>query len=198
MNFLNAQIGSAKDNLKSPIHNWYKFSAGFSHQFVEQIIKKERLEPSKGSVIFDPFAGCGTTLVCSQKIGLKAIGNEGQAFMHSIIRAKLRWHINEEQFEKVLAIIRSYVASNRKNFDCLTQTHGLLRSLYKEDALSELYLILPHSERDRTENRRPPDGVWLSERTCESWRTGRESHRPRKAFYPSKANEAAHNGAQHF
>ena len=57
--------------------------------------------------------------------------------------------------------------------------------------------ILPHSERDRTENRRPPDGFWLSERTGESWCTGRESARPRKAFYPSKADEVAHARAQH-
>ena len=43
MNYLNAEIGSAKDNSKSPIHNWYKFTAGFSYHFVEQIIKHERL-----------------------------------------------------------------------------------------------------------------------------------------------------------
>ena len=32
----------------------------------------------------------------------------------------------------------------------------------------------------------------------QSWRTGRESCRPRKAFYSSKADEVANNGAQHF
>lgn len=26
---IDANIGSAKDNMKSAIHNWYKFTAGF-------------------------------------------------------------------------------------------------------------------------------------------------------------------------
>ena len=29
MNILDANIGSAKDNMSSPVHNWYKFTAGF-------------------------------------------------------------------------------------------------------------------------------------------------------------------------
>jgi DNA modification methylase len=141
MNFLNAEIGSAKDNLKSPIHNWYKFSAGFSHRFVEQIIKKEKLKTTSKSTIFDPFAGCGTTLVSSQKVGLRAVGNEAQEFMYGIIRAKLSWRIQEKQFETYLKFIKDYVVNNRKEFDCRTETHALLRSLYKKDALTKLYLI---------------------------------------------------------
>lgn len=33
MNILDANIGSAKDNMSSPVHNWYKFTAGFSYKF---------------------------------------------------------------------------------------------------------------------------------------------------------------------
>lgn len=39
MNLLDANIGSAKDNMSSPVHNWYKYTAGFSYKF-------------------EPFAGC--------------------------------------------------------------------------------------------------------------------------------------------
>ena len=28
-------IGSAKDNMNSAVHNWYKFTAGFSYKFAE-------------------------------------------------------------------------------------------------------------------------------------------------------------------
>lgn len=35
---IDANIGSAKDNMKSAIHNWYKFTAGFSYKFVDLIV----------------------------------------------------------------------------------------------------------------------------------------------------------------
>ena len=39
MNILDANIGSAKDNMSSPVHNWYKFTAGFSYKFVDIILE---------------------------------------------------------------------------------------------------------------------------------------------------------------
>lgn len=36
MNIIDANISSAKDNMSSPVHNWYKFTAGFSYKFVER------------------------------------------------------------------------------------------------------------------------------------------------------------------
>lgn len=141
MNFLNADIGSAKDNSKSPIHNWYKFTAGFSYRFVDEIIKHEQLECSAGPKIFDPFAGCGTTLVSSQKAQIPAVGNEGQAFMFDIIRAKLSWKIKVEDYESYLEFIKNYIVENYSKFDCQTGTHPLMRSLYEQDSLIKLYLI---------------------------------------------------------
>lgn len=141
MKFLHSEIGSAKDNIKSPIHNWYKFTAGFSHKFVDEIIKKEKLAGNKKARIFDPFAGCGTTLVSAQKHQLKSVGNEGQEFMFDIIRAKLNWRVNELEFEKHLAEIRNYVAKNRSSINLTSHAHPLLLSLYKPNTLKTLYLL---------------------------------------------------------
>ena len=44
MQFLHSDIGSSKDNARSPIHTWYKFTAGFSHRFVDEIIVMENLK----------------------------------------------------------------------------------------------------------------------------------------------------------
>ncbi|MDR1644416.1 MAG: hypothetical protein LBS05_01125 [Tannerellaceae bacterium] len=87
MDFLHSGIGSAKDNFYSPVHNCYKFTTGFSYKFVDAILECEtnKREP----VVFDPFAGCKTTLVSSQKKGISAIGNEGQEFMLDVIKAQL-------------------------------------------------------------------------------------------------------------
>ena len=75
MQFNYKEISSAKDNKRAPIHDWYKFTAGFSYRFVEQVIFQEDLINDENALIFDPFAGCGTTLVTAQKNGINAIGN---------------------------------------------------------------------------------------------------------------------------
>jgi DNA modification methylase len=145
MNFLHSEIGSAKDNFYSPVHNWYKFTAGFSYKFVESILDEEKKR--KKPVVFEPFAGCGTTLVSSQKKEIKAIGNEGQEFMLDIIKAKLNWNIDECQCVKDFKRLDEYVKDNSIHFDVEKNAHPLLLSLYTPESLKVLYLI-----RDGLEN----------------------------------------------
>lgn len=140
MHFLNVDIGSAKDNIKSPVHNWYKFTAGFSYKFVDEIISLERLRSNSNDKIFEPFAGCGTTLVSSQKAGVKAIGNEGQQFMFDIIKAKLNWDIQYEDYKTYLGGIEKGVRENNQSFKERV-THELLDSLYDPETLETIYLI---------------------------------------------------------
>jgi DNA modification methylase len=141
MNFLHTEIGSAKDNQKSPVHNWYKFTAGFSYKFVEEIIKLEGLKRRKSAEIFDPFAGCGTTLVSSQKEGIKAVGNESQEFMYDIIKAKLNWSIEIDPCQIYLEYLKVVVKENSRSFSVADQAHPLLVSLYEVNILKELYLL---------------------------------------------------------
>lgn len=141
MKFLHSDIGSAKDNAKSPIHNWYKFTAGFSHRFVDEIILMENLRRKRNTQIFDPFAGCGTTLVSSQKVGIPAVGNEGQEFMYDVIRAKLNWKLDGKEFETLIQFIREEMKDGFADFDHENTPHQLLKSLYIKETLAKLYLI---------------------------------------------------------
>lgn len=152
MNFLHTEIGSAKDNQRSPIHNWYKFTAGFSYKFVEEIIKLEGLKEISNAEIFDPFAGCGTTLVSSQKEGVKAVGNESQAFMYDVIKAKLNWTIKRDRVNKYLITIKKYIDENL--FDVESSANPLLKSLYDFENLEQLYLIRNSAEVIRSEKYR--------------------------------------------
>jgi DNA modification methylase len=140
MDFITKEIGSARENSKSPIHNWYKFTAGFSYRFVDGIIKLEKLKPQK-SIIYEPFAGCGTTLVSSQKNRISAVGNEGQVFMFDIIRAKLYWQFNEDDFKESIEYIKKYVNKRKTLFKVNKYAHPLLVGLYTEESLKILYLI---------------------------------------------------------
>lgn len=133
-----ANIGSAKDNANSAVHNWYKFTAGFSYKLVDLIVDEMGEKPS---VIFEPFAGCGTTLVAAQKRKILSVGNESQQLMCNIINAKLNWDIDCYRCQEYKKSIHDYVADNILSDNVLGKCHDLLKSLYDKTTLKTLYLI---------------------------------------------------------
>ena len=135
---IDTNIGSAKDNMKSAIHNWYKFTAGFSYKFVDLIVDNMDTVPN---CIYEPFAGCGTTLVAAQKKGISSIGNESQKLMCDIINAKLNWDIDVDVYNKYMYQILYYVREHNSIDVFDLHCHELLESLYDKDSLKELYLI---------------------------------------------------------
>ena len=138
MNILDANIGSAKDNMSSPVHNWYKFTAGFSYKFVDIILEDYK---DKDIIVYEPFAGCGTTLVECQKLGFRSIGNEGQELMCNVIHAKLNWTITKRQYTQAKNNIKKYVEENKRIAETAAKFHPLLVTLYDEPSLRELYCI---------------------------------------------------------
>lgn len=137
---LNKDIGTAKDNRLSPIHDWYRFTAGFSYKLVDKIIKEEKLTFS--DTIYESFAGCGTTLVSAQKNGIQAVGNEGQELLFDVIKAKLNWKINRTEIEALLMDIEKKLVKAKYN----DNYHELLKTLYSENNLLQLYFIRDYIE----------------------------------------------------
>ena len=133
---INEYIGTAKDNMGSAVHNWYKFTAGFSYKFVKFLIEDM---PVKPECIYEPFAGCGTTLVEAQKHGVCSIGNESQQLMCDVINAKLNWGIKTDVSEKILSAIKSYI-TDKTNIS-QSEYHPLLETLYDSETLETIYLI---------------------------------------------------------
>lgn len=60
-------------NQNSSIHiNWFPFYAGYSSEFVHDVLS--RLSLRKGDAILDPWNGSGTTTTTAYRLGAKAIG----------------------------------------------------------------------------------------------------------------------------
>ncbi len=74
------------DNMKLPVHRRFRFSAGFSAQWVETIISK--FQEQGETTVLDPFAGSGTTLLVSERLGVECFGIEAHPFVARIARAK--------------------------------------------------------------------------------------------------------------
>lgn len=78
-----------QDNMKLPIHRWYRYTAGFSGAWVGQIIEQEKSNGCHN--IIDPFAGSGTVMVESMLHGVDSYGIESNPYVNRIANMKLLW-----------------------------------------------------------------------------------------------------------
>jgi len=81
---------AASENKSLPIHRWVPWIAGFSAQFVQDVISSyvPKSRPSE-RLILDPFAGVGTTLIEALKAGYQTIGYEINPFAALVATAKV-------------------------------------------------------------------------------------------------------------
>jgi hypothetical protein len=91
-----ARSGAFVDNMALPIHRWFRYSAGFSAGWVEQLLASWQLGPE--CVVLDPFAGSGTVAVVCEKLGQASIGVEAHPVVARIGQAKLSWTTSPKDF----------------------------------------------------------------------------------------------------
>ena len=82
------------DNMKLPIHGWFRYTAGFSAEWVKSVFDKF---PNSNNIL-DPFLGSGTVLIEGQLNGKNTYGVEAHTLVHKIAEAKLLWQLNVEEF----------------------------------------------------------------------------------------------------
>jgi len=80
----------ASENKTLPMHRWVPWIAGFSAQFVQDVIEEYLPADPRGEcLILDPFAGVGTTLIEGLKAGSNVLGFEINAYAALAASAKL-------------------------------------------------------------------------------------------------------------
>ena len=77
------------------VHNWYRFVLSFPPHLVRYYL--QRFQATEKTVVLDPFAGTGTTLVEVKKLGLSAVGVEANPMAHFACSTKLDWSPLPEQ-----------------------------------------------------------------------------------------------------
>jgi hypothetical protein len=63
-----------RSNETTPVHRWWPYVQGYSAEFVRGTLERADLDPR--SVVLDPFAGSGTSLVEARLFGTRAWGAE--------------------------------------------------------------------------------------------------------------------------
>lgn len=83
-----ATASTFADNMRLPVHRWFRFSAGFSASWAESVIAEAR-QTAAGVRVFNPFIGSGTTLLAAENQGVASYGTEAHPFIFRVARAKL-------------------------------------------------------------------------------------------------------------
>jgi DNA modification methylase len=121
------------DNMRLPVHRWFRYSAGFSAQWVEQVIAAEQRR--KSVAVFDPFAGAGTTLLAAEKMGAASYGVEAHPFVIRLARAKLLYRTDPAQYGKHIAAMKERAARLQGETESYPR---LIQTCFDRPALTEL------------------------------------------------------------
>ncbi|MEH2358846.1 DNA methyltransferase [Nostoc sp.] len=128
------RTGTFTDNMKLPIHRWFRYSAGFSATWVEGVIAE--LQPK---IVLDPFAGSGTVCIAADKLGVNSYGIEAHPFVYRLAQGKLSWEIHTYEFLSAIAEIKNLAASLQPKFP--DKMPVLLSKCYTEEVLIYLFKI---------------------------------------------------------
>jgi DNA modification methylase len=120
------------DNMRLPVHRWFRYSAGFSAEWVKKTLRQYT---RNDSIILDPFAGSGTTLVVANELSLPSIGFEKHYFIRRIANIKLNYAIDTIHAKKLFHEIINIQLDNNFNFD---EQPDLLKKCYSPEILKIL------------------------------------------------------------
>ena len=83
------------DNMRLPIHRWFRYSAGFSAEWVKWLLAERDGSELR---VLDPFVGSGTTCLACDEMGIPSHGIEAHPFVHRVAQAKLSYTTDPERF----------------------------------------------------------------------------------------------------
>ncbi|ABE31720.1 DNA methyltransferase [Paraburkholderia xenovorans] len=128
------QSGTFTPNMRLPVHRWFRYSAGFSSDWVKQVIGNRAAK-----VVLDPFVGSGTVCVEADKAGIKSYGVESHPFVYRLARGKLAWASSPEAFEAAIAAVEKLAGESRS---CSNHAiPDLLKKCYEVETLVELFKL---------------------------------------------------------
>lgn len=103
-------------NMALPIHKWYRYTAGFSAEWVRELISMEKAKGRHN--IIDPFVGSGTVLLESEFQKVNSIGLESHPYVYKIAKTKLNWDFNPSLFkERASQFLEQVKLGNNKNLE---------------------------------------------------------------------------------
>ena len=136
-NRTSARSGTFTDNMKLPIHRWFRYSAGFSSEWAVDVLRE--YGEKRKLIVLDPFAGSGTTLLAAEQVGFKSYGFESHPFIYRAAHAKLLWYSDIKSFLNKTKIVLKQAEQNIKPLP--DENSPLLIKYYTPETLRELFSL---------------------------------------------------------
>lgn len=126
--------GTFSDNTTLPVHRWFRYSAGFSANWVKETIKER-----EALTVLDPFLGSGTVCIAADELGVDSYGVESHSFVYRLARGKLSWAANIYDFQRTVTTIKD--RATHLDITLPDRLPALLKKCYSEEVLSDLFKI---------------------------------------------------------
>jgi hypothetical protein len=134
------QMGTAvnfKHSSTDAVHRWFRYREGFSPSILDTVAGSTR--------IFDPFSGCGTTLIESKRRGISAVGTDINPLAVFVAQVKTRNYSARDLTEFTQAA--DLTAGNDGDELHPAPPMPLLPKMFQPAALNELLRIRAKIER---------------------------------------------------
>ena len=135
------------------VHNWYRFVLSFPPHLVRYYL--QRFQATEKTVVLDPFAGTGTTLVEVKKLGLPAIGIEANPMAQFACSVKLDWSSPSERLRQTAEAIAASAQHEMALLPELSPTLApeaaalLFKNAISPRPLKKVLTLLGHIDRER-------------------------------------------------
>jgi DNA modification methylase len=114
------------DNMRLPVHRWFRYSAGFSAEWVKWLLAERNRDELR---VLDPFVGSGTTCLACDEMGVPSHGIEAHPFVHRVAKAKLGYNADPERLitkaQRAFAFARRAAAHTEQYPEIIGRCYGL-------------------------------------------------------------------------
>jgi tRNA G10 N-methylase Trm11 len=116
-----------------PFQRWYPYIEGYSPNFVKSLIKNYGIT---NSIIYEPFAGTGTTLIAADGLGLSTVYSEVNPLLQFLIQTKLNVLkakvTQRKKLSKELKDIQKAILKNINKFEADKSLRESYKSLFSD------------------------------------------------------------------
>jgi len=114
------------DNMRLPIHRWFRYSAGFSAEWVKWLLAERSGCELR---VLDPFVGSGTTCLACDEMKVSSYGIEAHPFVYRVAKAKLNYTTDPAKFlakaDRAFLAARTAVAETKHYPEIVRKCYGI-------------------------------------------------------------------------
>jgi len=134
------QLVTYVPNKTVPVHRWFSYKEGFSAALVDAFLRKFGTQPGKARV-FDPFVGCGTTVIAAKQAGYGAWGIDILPVAIFVAGVKLRSAEDYDLLQLKAGMERLLASSYHEPSISAPQDVRIIELAFSEDVLNEILFL---------------------------------------------------------